>query len=260
VFRGFDASNNNGHVDFAAAQLLGLTFCYAKATEGAAYVDGFYDEFRLAARAHGMRFGAYHFAKPGQSDGRTQAKQFLLHAQVRRGDLLPVLDFEVDDGIHSTRQLIQFVKDFSDEVLRQLGARPILYTFPSFRPDVLPYCGYDALWLACSASKTKMLPARWNHWVLWQNADHTVNVGGKGLDFNQAPSLDAITYLGRVPHPVPPKRPVPPKPTPAPKPLDPRVVVVGPKGGAITAGPATAVARLLPALIVRFGSVTIRKH
>ena len=246
MFQGRDVSNNNGHVNYDALKREGVSFVFAKASEGPGYVDTYYSENRRQAAAHGMRFGAYHFGRPGKSDGRTQARHFLRLAQVRPGDLIPTLDFEVDDGVRSTRQLLQFVRDFSDEVLRVLGVRPILYTFPAFRPDVLPYLGYSSLWLA-SWGRLGRLPGKWNHWVIWQS-------GGHGIDMDQAPSLDAITYRGKaVPHPLPP-----PKPRPVP---EPRVGVDGPRGGVIIRSqPLSVVVKRLPTLLKGFGRISIRKR
>jgi lysozyme len=213
VHRGIDVSNNNGVVNYNAAKAAGVQFVYAKASEGPRYVDTYYRANRAAARTHGMKFGAYHFGQPGQSDGTTQAKHFLYCAQVRPGDLLPTLDFEVDGGVRSARQLVRWVRDFNDEVKRQLGVEPILYTFPAFRPDVLPYLGYTRLWLA-SWGRVVRIPGKWKKWVIWQNSGGSP-LGGRNVDWDQAPDLDAITYLGKVPHPKPRPVVVVPKVKPA---------------------------------------------
>lgn len=253
MFKGIDVSNNNGAVAFSEAKREGVAFVYSKVSEGIGFIDRTYEGNRVACARDGLKFGAYHFARPGQGTGRAQAQRFLAVAKVKPGDLIPTLDFEADDGIGSTKALAQYVREFSEEVKHQLGVYPLLYTYPAFRPDVLRYLAYTKLWLAKPASWLR-IPGAWHQWVIWQNASHTLAVAGKGIDFDQAPSLDAITYKGRVKHPKPPHV------RKQHKPVDPIVVVRGPEGGVIVRKERFSKAKnSLAKLIVRFGKVTVSK-
>jgi GH25 family lysozyme M1 (1,4-beta-N-acetylmuramidase) len=239
LFNGIDVSNNNGAVAFSEAKREGVSFVYAKATEGTGFVDPDYDANRKAVAHQGMKFGAFHFARPGQGSGTEQAQKFLAIAKVQVGDLIPTLDFEVDDGIGSTKVLAKFVRDFCEQVKLELGVYPILYTYPSFRPDVLGYLAYTKLWLAKPASWLR-IPGHWKAWVMWQNASRTLAVAGKGIDFDQATKLSAITYYGRIAnHPI--------------------VTVSGPKGGEIVKEKSSKVSLALAKLILRFHKVTVSK-
>ena len=92
-----DVSNNNGHVDFAAARKAGAVGVYLKVTEGAGFVDSTYLANRRAAKAAGLKVGGYHFAHP-ENSGSTEASFFLAHLVYEPGDLVPMLDMELDRG------------------------------------------------------------------------------------------------------------------------------------------------------------------
>jgi lysozyme len=66
---GVDISHHqNGKLDLARAKKAGVKFLYHKATEGETYKDPNYDKRRAEAKAAGIPFGGYHFARPGTTD------------------------------------------------------------------------------------------------------------------------------------------------------------------------------------------------
>lgn len=72
-------------------------FIFMKATEGSTHTDSRYNHFRKKAREHNIPTGVYHFFSY-QSPGKKQAQQFIRQAELREGDLLPVLDVEFIPG------------------------------------------------------------------------------------------------------------------------------------------------------------------
>jgi len=63
--KGLDVSHWNGAVDWIQVVSGGYTFLFAKATEGTTLTDPTYAINRAGTQGVDMRFGAYHFARPG---------------------------------------------------------------------------------------------------------------------------------------------------------------------------------------------------
>jgi GH25 family lysozyme M1 (1,4-beta-N-acetylmuramidase) len=127
---GVDISHHqDGKLDMKAAMDAGVRWMYHKATEGGGYKDPNYEERRKQARAAGLPFGAYHFARPSGSsaDATTEAALFLRTARVGAGDLRPMLDLE-DDAHVDAAELRRWTKTFVDAVLAGCGAKPVIYT------------------------------------------------------------------------------------------------------------------------------------
>src|SRR5436309_12244895 len=64
--KGVDVSHWNGPIDWLSVTSASYVFAYAKATEGTTISDVTYPLNR-AAKSLGLRFGAYHFARPAGS-------------------------------------------------------------------------------------------------------------------------------------------------------------------------------------------------
>src|SRR3954454_3336620 len=136
--QGIDVSHWQGQIGWLQVGAAGFDFAFAKATEGTTYTDPPYGTNRSGAAAAGMRFGAYHFARPtagsdaaAVASGIAQADYFVATAQPRRGDLLPVLDLEKNGGLSVTR-LVLWTKAYLDHVYARPGLRPLVYASPSF--------------------------------------------------------------------------------------------------------------------------------
>ena len=104
--KGIDVSHWKGQIDWVAVAGAGYGFTFAKATEGTTFSDATYPVNRSGTATAGVRFGAFHFARPtGASDAAAaanaiaQADYFVGFAQPKRGDLLPVLDLEKNGGL-----------------------------------------------------------------------------------------------------------------------------------------------------------------
>ena len=65
--KGVDVSHYQGIIDWTAVAGQSYRFTFAKATEGTTYVDATYPVNRAGAEGMGLRFGAYHFGRPGGS-------------------------------------------------------------------------------------------------------------------------------------------------------------------------------------------------
>lgn len=185
---GIDVSNNNGHVDFAAVHKAGYRFAFLKASEGTTFVDSYFASNAKAAKAAGLRVGAYHFLDA--SPAAAQAKHFAarIHAAgLKPGDLLPVADVE-KTGV-TTGQAVAFI----DAVHRELGVKPLIYTSPGFAR--WPSTFGCRLWVAHYGVSHPTIPPPWTAYAAWQHSQsgHVPGVSG-ACDLNVTNHLKELIW------------------------------------------------------------------
>lgn len=183
--KGVDVSHYNGTIDWLSVVSASYRFAYAKATEGKTLADVTYPLNR-AAKSLGLRFGAYHFARPGgsgdagiASNAIAQADYFVNFAQPLAGELPPVLDMETKGGL-SPANLETWTNAWLDEVEARTGVAALVYTSPNFWKTALAETQSVAtaghpLWVAhwTSAASPLMPAANWGgqSWTFWQWTD-----------------------------------------------------------------------------------------
>lgn len=118
-----------GEVDYP------ISFCFIKSTQGTEIVSDYFRADYHAARAHGIRVGAYHFySKKG--NGMEQAHHFLKHSLFSSGDLPPVLDLEPSEAqikeMGGEEKMFDNVRIWLNIVEEAVGVRPILYVNQMF--------------------------------------------------------------------------------------------------------------------------------
>ena len=207
--KGVDVSHWNGPIDWLSVASASYRFAYAKATEGKTIADVTYPLNRTA-KGLGLRFGAYHFARPGGSgdagiaaNAIAQADYFVNVAQPQAGELPPVLDLETKGGL-SPPALEAWTSAWLDEVEARTGVAALVYTSPSFWKNALAETQSVAsaghpLWVAhWTTDGAPLVPASdWagQSWTFWQWTD-CVTVPGF------AHCSDGDRYRGVDPSPV----------------------------------------------------------
>ncbi|MEU7149555.1 lysozyme [Streptomyces sp. NPDC045456] len=181
---GHDVSSHQGSVDWKSVRAKGGRFVYVKATESTWYRNPHFPRQYRGARKAGLLHGAYHFGVPNASSGRAQARYFLRHGGRWKADgwtLPPALDLEHNpyDREHacygmSGTALVRWVRGFSNEVLRQTGRRPVIYTTARWWNGCTggsrAFAATHPLWLARWHSTPGTLPAGWLYPSIWQHA------------------------------------------------------------------------------------------
>lgn len=118
-----------------------VSFCYIKSTEGATIKNRYFRADYAAARAQGIKCGAYHFFST-RTPGAKQARHFLKYSTFRKGDLPPVLDVEPTcaqiRAMGGPEALFRSVRQWIRVVKAATGARPVLYISQSFVNRYLP--------------------------------------------------------------------------------------------------------------------------
>jgi lysozyme len=176
---GIDVSHFQGHVDWPAVKAAGCAFAFAKATEGTGVTDPYIATNWAGMKAAGLLRGAYHFFRAGES-AADQAGHFLSTVQFEAGDLPPVLDIELDDGV-TGEALVGGVQTWLDAVEPAAGATPIIYTnTPFWDANFNDQFGAYPLWIAHYGPAPQPLPRGWPDWTLWQYSQslHIAGVNG----------------------------------------------------------------------------------
>ncbi len=170
TFEGIDVSHFQGDVDWTQVKAAGKTFAFAKATQGTEEVDPQFATNWPAMKQAGVVRGAYHFFQP-DADATAQAEHFIATVQLEAGDLPPVIDVEVAEGV-STEGIDADVKTWLEKVAAAYGVQPILYSDLSFIQENLASGFSDyPLWVADYSSDPPDPPGDWQKWTFWQNSD-----------------------------------------------------------------------------------------
>ncbi|AOR35085.1 hydrolase [Streptomyces fodineus] len=181
--RGHDVSSHQKRVDWPAAWSKGARFVYVKATESTDYHNPYFAQQYNGAYEEGLVRGAYHFARPDRSSGARQAAYFVRHGGRWRADgwtLPPALDIEYNPynkkhkcyGLSRTR-MVRWIRSFSDEIERENGRRPVIYTATQWwrlcTGNSRAFSRNHPLWIARrGAARPGTLPGGWRYWTFWQ--------------------------------------------------------------------------------------------
>lgn len=226
---GIDTSHyQRGRLDLRAAQAAGLQWWYAKATEGTTFVDPTYAKRVRQARRAGIPVGAYHFARPDRGDASEEARFFLATADIRAGDMLPMLDLESTEGL-SPAELTRWTGAWVRTVTRHLagrglGGKPIIYTPFDLEDGFGCFC-----WVARYSNdfRAPRVPRPWQRAAVWQHSNgrygpvkHVPGVGA--VDVNAVhPDVPLAALRVRPAGPTPPQQNGRPPATSAQPPADP---------------------------------------
>lgn len=162
----WDPADDYGRV--ADAGIIGVIY---KATQGGSYTDDTYVEQQKAAKAAGLKWGAYHFADG--SNVEAQVRNFMDFACPDPDELF-CLDWEDNPG--GTKMSVKQVKTWVEAVEAELG-RPgecVIYGGNTIKEalgdSVDPWFGLRRLWL-CQYGSTPKVQASWQTYWLWQYTD-----------------------------------------------------------------------------------------
>jgi GH25 family lysozyme M1 (1,4-beta-N-acetylmuramidase) len=205
---GIDVSYHQGSIDWSRVASAGKRFAYARASAGTLTADSAYAANRAGARAAGLAVGAYHYGNPDSApnDAANEASWFLQNATVASGDLVPVLDLEVSNGLDAPT-LTSWVQTWLSQVAAATGVKPIIYTNRSFWTTSMANTEWFAqngyrLWIAhwTTASQPTLPAADWGGlgWTLWQHSStgSVPGIAGKvDLDRFNGTSLPASLFV-----------------------------------------------------------------
>jgi GH25 family lysozyme M1 (1,4-beta-N-acetylmuramidase) len=181
--KGHDVSSHQKNVNWQSAKSKGAKFVYVKATESHTYRNPYFNQQYSGSRNAGLIRGAYHFALPNKSSGKTQARYFVRNGGGWSADgwtLPPALDIEYNpyDSKHKCyglkkAKMVSWIKSFSNEVKRLTGRRPVIYTTAHWWNVCTggsgAFASNHALWVArYNSADAGALPNGWGYWTIWQ--------------------------------------------------------------------------------------------
>lgn len=183
LIHGIDVSHHQSHIDWKIVAENDIHFVFMKATEGVSLVDSLFCKNWEAAGSTFLKKGAYHFFRPTVS-AKKQFENFSMMVHLEDGDLPPVLDIEVTDGVES-EIIVERCKEWLQMVEGKYKVRPILYTNLKFYHNHLAGAFLDyPVWIARYNEKLPYLdPGK--DWDFWQYGNRGIMEGIKGyVDFN----------------------------------------------------------------------------
>jgi GH25 family lysozyme M1 (1,4-beta-N-acetylmuramidase) len=180
---GIDVSSYQGNINWGAVAPY-IDFSYAKATEGTYYTNPYFYNQYEGPYNHGVIRGAYHFAIPNNSSGKTQANYFISHGGGWSPDGLTLpgaLDIEYNPygsecyGL-THAQMRSWIWDFVNQYASKEHAYPVIYSttdwWTTCTGNYSGFARYDPLWIAnYSASGGGPLPNGWSFYTFWQYSD-----------------------------------------------------------------------------------------
>ena len=177
TYEGVDVSVFQGDINWDEVKGDSITFAFAKATQGETEVDPKFADNWSGMKSAGITRGAYHFFDP-TVDATAQAEHFIATVTLEEGDLLPMLDIEVQDGLPAG-SIDADIKVWLEKVAEHYGVKPIIYSDDSFLQENLSSGFSDyPLWVAAYSDTPPPTPiGSWDSYVLWQYSD-TGSVSG----------------------------------------------------------------------------------
>src|ERR1039457_6695477 len=229
---GVDASRyQGGSINWTSVKNTGVSFAWAKATEGLTVNDTTITNNEVNAAAAGVLIGAYHFAHPETHLGIAGADEEAAHFWSIAGKyikgtnvyLMPMLDMETDlstaSPAYTKNTLSQWVNEWCRDIVNDaasngVAVKPVIYTGVS----------YSATWLNSSVTNWPLWMANsppnpnpqtggpsgtnpWAAWNVWQYTDSNSVAGspsqGWDLDvFNGTSETISYLAIGSACHPV----------------------------------------------------------
>ena len=195
---GIDVSSYQETINWTSVKGAGITFAWAKATEGLSYIDAYFTANEANAKAAGVLIGAYHFAHPELHLGTAGADQEAAYFWNEAGGyiktngnsyLMPMLDFEQDvtsaSPAYTQASLSAWLNEWCQDIVNYGKANgvvvvPVVYTYVSYAagtsghgPGLNSTVTQWPLWMASPNGESAQTGAPsatypWSTWDVWQ--------------------------------------------------------------------------------------------
>ena len=178
TIHGIDVSRYQDKIDWkhlsnykAGKDSVRITFAFVKATEGQTLKDRYFEHNWQETTKYNIIRGAYHYYKPN-TNSALQAKNFIRHVKLKKGDLPPVLDIE-EVGKYGVKNMKKGIKNWLTMIEAHYGIKPIIYTNISFYKSYLSGSDFKEyrFWIAHYSHIT---PKIHKDWIFWQYSDKGV--------------------------------------------------------------------------------------
>ncbi|HZV33586.1 MAG TPA: glycoside hydrolase family 25 protein, partial [Verrucomicrobiae bacterium] len=159
---GIDVSSYQGAPNWSSVHGSGITFAWAKASEGTTITDPDFVYNENNGKSAGVLMGAYHFAHPNANTPAAEAGYFWGVAggyiKADGKSFMPMLDMEVFSGVDGASTYSAWVNAWCDDIVADgsgagVYVKPVLYTS------------------ACNACEFDTSVAQWTSWIADYNGE-----------------------------------------------------------------------------------------
>ena len=150
---GIDVSHHNGDIDWATVKHQQKTkdpikFVIMRSSAGVDGEDTCYLRNYKDAKEQGFIVGSYHYYRPNENSTK-QFENFKKALILEKGDIIPVVDIEVESTVQTMESLKIGLRKFITLCEKEYGVKPIIYTKFSMWRDFLQTDFSDCkLWVA----------------------------------------------------------------------------------------------------------------
>ena len=177
---GIDISHHQKGIDWGEIEKNKPYFVFLKSTEGATHTDTKHKEYKQKFDELSIPSGSYHFFTY-TSSGKEQAKHFLRNSNLKKGDLLPVLDVEFKKNMPHKEKVIANINEFIEHIKQETGVVPLIYCecdyyYKYLKGNLKSECQYwiSDFWRTPTCD-----------FILWQKTDQFQHNAFNGtIDFN----------------------------------------------------------------------------
>ncbi|MDB6057714.1 MAG: hypothetical protein JWO95_1558 [Verrucomicrobiales bacterium] len=197
----------DGNINWSQIKSGGVTFCWAKATEGQGLNDSTYTAHMANGKAAGVIMGSYHYAHPELNSAATEASHFWGRAATyTKADgltLMPMLDVEGSafSGHVGSTSVSDWCNDWCTDIVADGQGAGSLSLTPIIYVSACNACGFDTTvsqWGADIANYSGNDPQTSNPWTACSSCERWGN-STTGWDFWQYDSTGGITgYSGNI--------------------------------------------------------------
>lgn len=166
--RGVDVSSYQGKIDWQVLSKENIDFAFIKATEGSTHKDKYFNDNLNNSLQTSLKVGAYHFFS-FDSEGETQAENFISNVPVKDGMLPPVVDVEFyadkENNPPTKESIDKELKTLLNRLEEHYGVKPIIYTTEKVYEFYIKntYDNYD-LWIRNVIVKPNKDIRDWTFW------------------------------------------------------------------------------------------------
>lgn len=182
--RGIDVSAYQGDIDWKVLSEQGIQFAFIKATEGSSFVDEKFSVNYENAIKTNLKIGAYHFFSY-DSEGDTQAENFIRNVPKTEGMLPPVIDIEFYGdkyiNIPDVEKTQEELKIMLEKLEEYYEKKPIIYaTYKSYNLYIANNYQDNYIWIRAVYFNPKLKDNR--KWTFWQYTDKARLEGYNGME------------------------------------------------------------------------------
>ncbi|MGB9178037.1 MAG: GH25 family lysozyme [Pyrinomonadaceae bacterium] len=186
---GIDVSKYQGNVNWTNVAAAGVSFAFARVSDGANSKDAFFAQNWAGMKNAGIIRGAYQFFRANQDPVAQANLMVAAVGQLGPGDLAPVIDIETGNGVNAGG-IVAAVSKWQQVVESALGRQIIVYTARGFWQGNVGNSTQFAdrpLWVAnYTNAPAPSIPSAWSVWTFWQYTQNgTVNGINGQVDRNR---------------------------------------------------------------------------